>query len=190
MGCGSSKKEIKILLLGLNNSGKTTTLLKISEIISGKKYNVGNIPPTLGQNIERMILFGHDAEIVDMGGQKIIRELWSTHFDDASACIFVVDGADESKFTEAKEELQKLLREPELSSIPILCCVNKSDLPDCQTLDVVTSALDCQPAEWGVSRPFRLLRVSALRGDGIQEAFKWLVEKIDEVEKKNKKKKT
>ena len=44
------------------------------------------------------------------------------------AIIWVVDSADENRMQESKQELHRLLQEPDLSSASILVYLNKQDL--------------------------------------------------------------
>lgn len=69
-------------------------------------------------------------------------------------------------------------RLPFLSSTSVPLSLSQCDLPECERLDVVTRAMAIEPAEWDPHRPFRLLRVSALLGNGVYEAFKWLFREV------------
>lgn len=114
--------EAKLLVLGLDNAGKTTILRSISE------ENIKNIKPTEGFNIKNLAVEGVNLCVWDLGGQKILREYWSNYFDKTSALIFVVDSADEMRLKEAGDELNKLLNEEKLKNIPVMIFANKQDM--------------------------------------------------------------
>jgi len=63
------EKEMRILMVGLDNSGKTTIVLKIN----GEDTSV--ICPTLGFNIKTIKYQKYSLNIWDVGGQKTIRLL-------------------------------------------------------------------------------------------------------------------
>nr|QXF29094.1 Arfrp1b [Paratrimastix pyriformis] len=187
MGCCFPKPEIKILILGLQNSGKTTTMLRIGSLLDPKKSKLPldkPPPPTLGQNMDRLKMFGRDAVIIDMGGEKGFRPYWDYHFPDVAAVVWVLDGAYPPHFEEAKEVFHRVVSAPSLEHSPFLFLVNKCDLPECAQLNVVTRAMGIEPAEWDPHRPFRLLRVSALLGNGVLDAFRWLVKEVDKGQQK------
>ena len=58
----NKKKEIKILLLGLDNAGKTTML----KSLLGE--TVKNLPPTKGFNFQKINYKNTDFQIWDLGG--------------------------------------------------------------------------------------------------------------------------
>ncbi|KAA6390945.1 MAG: hypothetical protein EZS28_013529 [Streblomastix strix] len=136
---------------------------------------MNNPPPTIGQNIDKMNLFGFDTEIIDMGGQKYFRDLWDSQFVDISGLVFVIDGSNDSKFEEAGQELTRILQFDELKDIPILISVNKSDLPNCRGINEIAEAIAMTPQTQRSSQFFTWVRVSALIGDGVSEAFSKLM---------------
>ena len=71
MGTSFSKqKEKRILMMGLDNAGKTTILYK------SKLGEVVSTIPTIGFNVETVEYNNLSLTIWDVGGQAKIRELW------------------------------------------------------------------------------------------------------------------
>ena len=70
-----SKKEMRILMVGLDAAGKTTILykLKLGEIVT--------TIPTIGFNVETVEYKNINFTVWDVGGQDKIRPLWR--------CVFV-----------------------------------------------------------------------------------------------------
>ena len=62
-----SDKEARILVLGLDNAGKTTILKKLSE------DSIEGIQPTQGFNIKSLNVAGFKINMWDIGGQKVRR---------------------------------------------------------------------------------------------------------------------
>jgi small GTP-binding protein len=93
------KKEMRILMLGLDAAGKTTILykLKLGEVVSSV--------PTIGFNVETVEYKNIKFTVWDVGGQDKIRLLWRHYYQNTQGLIFVVDSADKERVGLAKEEL-------------------------------------------------------------------------------------
>ena len=122
----SSKKDIRILMVGLDAAGKTTILykLKLGE-------NVTTIP-TIGFNVETVEYKNINFTVWDVGGQDKIRPLWRHYFTNTQAVIFVVDCNDRDRIAEARDELSRMLGEDELQDAVLLVLANKqvTDMTD------------------------------------------------------------
>ena len=68
------KKEMRILMLGLDAAGKTTILykLKLGEVVSSV--------PTIGFNVETVEYKNIKFTVWDVGGQDKIRQLWRHYY--------------------------------------------------------------------------------------------------------------
>ena len=117
-----SDHEARILVLGLDNSGKTTILKKLSE------EDISHIMPTQGFNIKSLMHEGFKLNVWDIGGQKSIRPYWRNYFDQTDALVYVIDSADRRRMEEPGVELGQLLEEEKLAAIPCLVFANKQDL--------------------------------------------------------------
>merc|ERR1711933_282025 len=116
------EKEARILMLGLDNAGKTTILKKMSE------EDISHIMPTQGFNIKSLVHEGFKLNVWDIGGQKTIRPYWSNYFESSDALVYVIDSSDKRRLEESGSELKELLAEDKLGGIPLLIFANKQDL--------------------------------------------------------------
>ncbi|XP_053416977.1 ADP-ribosylation factor-like protein 2 isoform X3 [Nycticebus coucang] len=117
------ERELRLLMLGLDNAGKTTIL---------KKFNgedIDTISPTLGFNIKTLEHRGFKLNIWDVGGQKSLRSYWRNYFESTDGLIWVVDSADRQRMEDCQRELQSLLVEERLAGATLLIFANKQDLP-------------------------------------------------------------
>lgn len=96
-------KEAKLLVLGLDNAGKTTLLKKLSSEDATKTE------PTQGFNVKTLVRESFKLNVWDIGGQKEIRKYWDNYYDNVDGLIFVVDSSDDKRITECNEELQLLI---------------------------------------------------------------------------------
>ncbi|KAI9137865.1 ADP-ribosylation factor family-domain-containing protein [Paraphysoderma sedebokerense] len=130
------EKEMRILMLGLDNAGKTTILKRING------EDVNTVSPTLGFNIKTLEHNGYKLNIWDIGGQKSIRSYWRNYFESTDALIWVVDSADRMRLKDCAAELKSLLKEERLAGATLLVFANKQDLPAALSAHEIRMILD------------------------------------------------
>ena len=160
-----SKKEMRILMVGLDAAGKTTILykLKLGEIVT--------TIPTIGFNVETVEYKNISFTVWDVGGQDKIRPLWRYYYQNTQGIIFVVDSNDRDRIIEAREELQQMLNEDELRNANLLVFANKQDLPNAMSPAEVTEKLNLYSLR---NRPWYIQSTCATTGDGLYEGLEWL----------------
>ena len=164
-----SMKEMRILMVGLDASGKTTTLykLKLGEAVT--------TIPTIGFNVENVEYKNISFNVWDVGGQDKIRLLWKHYYQNTQAIIYVVDSNDKERIEDAREELHKMLVEDELKDALVLVLANKQDLPGAMTVTEVTEGLDMHSIK---GREWFVQASCATTGDGLYEGLDWLSKKV------------
>ncbi len=88
------KRKTRLLVLGLDNSGKTTILKSFN------KEELQEVTPTQGFNIKQLSHMNLDFKVWDIGGQKAIRKHWSNYYDDCEALMYVIDSTDTARMPE------------------------------------------------------------------------------------------
>lgn len=78
-----AETEARLLVLGLDNAGKTTILKKLSD------EDISSITPTQGFNIKSMQQGDFKLNVWDIGGQKSIRPYWRNYFDTSDAMVML-----------------------------------------------------------------------------------------------------
>ena len=128
------EKEYKIVIVGLDNAGKTTTLYKLP-------WEVVQTQPTIGSNVEAVVHDNVSFEVWDLGGQSSLRNAWQSYYKSSDAMVLMVDSTDRGRMNLSKQELFKMLDAEEVKNNP-KCCVlvfaNKQDLPDAKTVVELT----------------------------------------------------
>jgi len=159
------KKDMRILMVGLDAAGKTTILykLKLGEIVT--------TIPTIGFNVETVEYKNINFTVWDVGGQDKIRPLWRHYFQNTQGLIFVVDSNDRERISEAAEELNKMLNEDELREAVLLVFANKQDLPNAMSVAEITDKLGLHNLR---SRKWYIQSTCATSGDGLYEGLDWL----------------
>ncbi|KAK4049852.1 hypothetical protein OIV83_003908 [Microbotryomycetes sp. JL201] len=164
------KKEMRILMVGLDAAGKTTILykLKLGEIVT--------TIPTIGFNVETVEYKNISFTVWDVGGQDKIRPLWRHYFQNTQGIIFVVDSNDRDRVVEAREELQRMLNEDELRDALLLVFANKQDLPNAMNAAEITDKLGLHSLR---QRTWYIQSTCATSGDGLYEGLEWGAAAID-----------
>merc|ERR1719271_197356 len=127
-----SKKEMRILMVGLDAAGKTTILykLKLGEVVT--------TIPTIGFNVETGEYKNISFTVWDVGGQDKIHPLWRHYYQNTQGVIFVVDSNDRDRIDAARDKLHRMLNEPQLRNAALLVFANKQDLPNAMSAAEMT----------------------------------------------------
>ncbi|KAJ0301635.1 hypothetical protein COL516b_007609 [Colletotrichum fioriniae] len=156
-------KEMRILMLGLDNAGKTTIVKKIMG------EDVNTVSPTLGFIIKTIDYDG----IGDVGGQKTLRSYWRNYFEKTDALIWVVDATDRLRIEDCREELHGLLQEERLSGASLLVFANKTDVNGCMDEQEILQGLQLEAIR---THRWHVLRCSAMTGSNLKEGLAWVVD--------------
>ncbi|KAJ4955167.1 hypothetical protein NE237_011950 [Protea cynaroides] len=164
-----AKKEMRILMVGLDAAGKTTILykLKLGEIVT--------TIPTIGFNVETVEYKNISFTVWDVGGQDKIRPLWRHYFQNTQGLIFVVDSNDRDRVIEARDELHRMLNEDELRDAVLLVFANKQDLPNAMNAAEITDKLGLHSLR---QRHWYIQSTCATSGEGLYEGLDWLSNNI------------
>ncbi|CAO2613637.1 ADP-ribosylation factor 4 [Lemmus lemmus] len=146
-----SKKQMRILMVGLDAAGKTTILYKLK--LETVEYK--NICFT----------------VWDVGGQDKNRPPWRHYFQNTQGLIFVVDSNDRERIQEGAAVLQKMLLEDELQDAVLLLFANKQDLPNAMAISEMTDKLGLQSLR---NRTLYVQATCATQGTGLYEGLDWL----------------
>jgi len=172
----AARKEVNLLLVGLDAAGKTTLLYKL------KLGETQEQMPTLGHNVEELEYKGIKFIINDLGGQDKIRTLWKHYYSNIEGIIFVVDSNDPERLDEkkdykdnAKVELHRLLDAEELKGAPLLVYANKQDVDGAMKKEEITDRLNLKGVK---NRKWLVQGCCAQTGDGIFAGFDWLYSTI------------
>ena len=166
-----SENEARILVLGLDNAGKTTILRQLSS------EEIDSIMPTQGFNVKSIQTAGFKLNVWDIGGQKSIRPYWRNYFAETDALVYVIDSADTERIDECAFELGELMKEKVLEGVPVLIFANKQDLMKAMDHAEISEKLGLSGQN---DRAYQIQPCSAKSGDGLEEGMEWLVEEINQ----------
>lgn len=160
------EQEMRILILGLDNSGKTTFLKKIN----GEDTN--EIAPTFGFNIKTLEYKGWKLNCWDVGGQRSLRTYWRNYFERTDAVIWVVDSSDISRMdNDCRRELHTLINEECLHGVTLLILANKRDLDGSLNSTEIERLLQLNLIK---KHHWKIFETSAYTGQNLLDALEWL----------------
>ncbi|XP_041432782.1 ADP-ribosylation factor-related protein 1-like isoform X7 [Xenopus laevis] len=124
------KEEYCILILGLDNAGKTTFLeqMKIQFSRNYKGMNLSKITTTVGLNIGTIDVGKVRLMFWDLGGQEELQALWDKYYAESHGVIYVIDSTDETRLSESKHAFERMISSESLEGVPILVLANKQDV--------------------------------------------------------------
>ncbi|XP_035890778.1 ADP-ribosylation factor-like protein 13A [Anopheles stephensi] len=136
-GHENNDDALNILVLGLENSGKTEISFKIC------RQKRGDYASTKGCRLFETVIADTDVKLIEIGGGSDLRDIWKYYFLDALAVIFVIDASNIHNICESYNIFQNLMAHEFLAGKPFLILANKQDLSEsvdcieiCEYLDV------------------------------------------------------
>mmetsp|Transcript_5126 Transcript_5126/g.14953 ORF Transcript_5126/g.14953 Transcript_5126/m.14953 type:complete len:409 (-) Transcript_5126:146-1372(-) len=189
------QKPITIVLLGVDNAGKSTLLhsLKTASTRShrkGRRRFLGTgaaevaveqdeytPAPTIGFDESSLEVGGQAYTLYDLGGSRGGRTLWSSYVDEVHGVIFVVDAADPARLDEVREVLHESMANDHVRGKPVLILCNKQDLPGALAPAAVAERLGLHELK---ECPHQLEACIARRADDGRtiKGFKWLASAV------------
>lgn len=163
-----SKKEAKVLMLGLDAAGKTTILYQLKLGLTVETI------PTMGFVYETIQHKNFKLSVWDVAGQDSLRSLWKHYYQNTKGVIFVVDSADSERLDLARSELHKLIEDEELKDATLMLLVNKMDLK-VKTAQEVANHLNFEQIKNPNKKYFGVV---GIKGEGLKEAMDWFADHI------------
>ncbi|CAL6015816.1 ADP-ribosylation_factor [Hexamita inflata] len=163
-------KELCVLMLGLDKSGKTALLYKWLTKKSQETI------PTTGFNVEIIKSKNISLTITDVNGQDQTRLIWSTYTQNIQLLFFVIDSSqrDVQIILSTHSELQKLINNLNVN-IPFIILFNKSDLPNIFSDEEIWNEFDLKIGENNLNgRRIIALRTSAKIQSSFKDVIQWV----------------
>ncbi|CAJ0835553.1 13915_t:CDS:2, partial [Entrophospora sp. SA101] len=145
------REEYYVIILGLDNAGKTTLLERVKSLFLGVTgLSPDKIAPTVGLNIGKIDINRSRLIFWDLGGQEELHNIWEKYYSECHGIIFVVDSID-------KKRIERL------EGVPVLMLANKQDIPNALKVEEIKEIFNKIALKLG-ARDSRVLPISALEG--------------------------
>ncbi|CAJ0882204.1 10103_t:CDS:2 [Entrophospora sp. SA101] len=110
----TNTEEVKIVIVGLDNAGKTTEIIY--------------------KNIRFLVW--------DLGGQDSLRATWKTYYVKTKAVIMVIDSTDKNRLHISRKELHTMMEDENLVNSVLLVYANKQDMQGSLSAAQISEALN------------------------------------------------
>lgn len=166
--------EIRMLVLGLDNSGKTTIITRLMG------QDTGQVFPTIGFQIHTLAWGEYNISAWDVGGQTTLRGFWSNYFDKLDVIVWVIDSSSIERLEELYQELrEKVILQDQLVGTYFCVMINKIDLVGEEQRDEIRYAVE---QRLGLlrelpSEKYTIQMVSGVSGEGLEAVMEWVVGK-------------
>ncbi|XP_061219735.1 ADP-ribosylation factor-like protein 5A isoform X1 [Neopsephotus bourkii] len=161
--------EHKVIIVGLDNAGKTTILYQFS------MNEVVHTSPTIGSNVEEIVVNNTRFLMWDIGGQESLRSSWNTYYTNTEFVIVVVDSTDRERISVTKEELYKMLAHEDLKKAGLLIFANKQDVKECMTVAEISQFLKLTSIK---DHQWHIQACCALTGEGLCQGLEWMMSRL------------
>ncbi|EJS44244.1 cin4p [Saccharomyces arboricola H-6] len=171
-------REIRCLILGLDNSGKSTI---VNKLLPKDEQRANGIMPTVGFQIYGLMIQDVMVSLWDIGGQRSLRPFWDNYFDKTQVMIWCIDISLLMRFSETMQELTELINRDENRighDCAVIIALNKIDLVEDKSelyrrCKLVESKLKC------LFKPdirIAVVQCSGITGEGIDTLRDRLIE--------------
>ncbi|KAJ7313731.1 putative ADP-ribosylation factor-like protein 5C [Pogona vitticeps] len=162
-------REHKVIIIGLDNAGKTTILYQflMNEVV--------HTSPTIGSNVEEVVLRKTHFLMWDIGGQETLRSTWNTYYSNTEFVILVIDSTDRERLTMTKEELYKMLAHEDLRNAAVLIFANKQDIKNSMSTSEISKFLTLSSIK---DHPWHIQGCCALTGEGLPAGLEWMISRV------------
>jgi len=161
-----SNSEHKVIIVGLDNAGKTTIMYQflLKEVV--------HTSPTIGSNVEEIVCKKSRFVMWDIGGQDSLRPSWSTYYANCDFIILVVDSTDRERLHISKDELCSMLQHQDLKKSRLVVFANKQDIRGCMSAAEISNNLNLTSIK---DRTWHIQSCCALTGEGLQQGLEWMI---------------
>ncbi|XP_072225447.1 putative ADP-ribosylation factor-like protein 5C [Leuresthes tenuis] len=161
--------EHKVIIVGLDNAGKTTILY---QFLTKEAVHTS---PTIGSNVEEITVRNTHFMVWDIGGQDSLRANWYSYYCNTEIVILVVDSTDRERLTLTKEELHRMLAHEDLQNAAVLVLANKQDVNGSMTAAEISQYLTLDSI---TNHSWHVQACCALTGEGLPASLDWMKSKV------------
>eukprot|EP00118_Oscarella_pearsei_P007696 m.38361 g.38361 ORF g.38361 m.38361 type:complete len:202 (+) comp32568_c0_seq2:41-646(+) len=170
------KDEYYVVILGLDNAGKTTFLeqVKGNYVSSYKPLPCNKVTATVGLNLAKIDVGSVRLTFWDIGGQHDLQVLWDKYYEECHAVIYVIDSTDRERMQESCIAFNSVIEDDSLVAAPLLILANKQDVQGALSVEEIKRYFqDC--AGKIQKRDCTVMSLSAINGEGVQKSVEWLL---------------
>uniref|UniRef100_A0A4W3HDT3 ARF like GTPase 5B n=1 Tax=Callorhinchus milii TaxID=7868 RepID=A0A4W3HDT3_CALMI len=131
--------------------------------------------PTIGSNVEEIVVKNTHFLMWDIGGQDSLRSSWNTYYTNTEFIILVVDSTDRERLSVTKEELYRMLAHEDLRNAAVLIFANKQDKKRCMSAAEISKYLTLSSIK---DHQWHIQACCALTGEGLCQGLEWMTSRV------------
>ncbi|KFO25932.1 ADP-ribosylation factor-like protein 5A [Fukomys damarensis] len=147
----------------------------IATSIPDSMNEVVHTSPTIGSNVEEIVINNTCFLMWDIGGQESLRSSWNTYYTNTEFVIVVVDSTDRERISVTREELYKMLAHEDLRKAGLLIFANKQDVKECMTVAEISQFLKLTSIK---DHQWHIQACCALTGEGLCQGLEWMMSRL------------
>lgn len=164
------RKPRKIVVLGLQNSGKST----IIQLLKHKYMSTKKLPlsPTKGLLVSAITAQNKSYVLWEVGGYREIQPFYHCYCIGMSGMIYVIDGKDSVIFDDSLNLLKEVISNTKLERFVILILIHKT--VEEKDYEAIKENLN----DLLKNRIYNIFHTDIQIEDSVVNAFEWMVNKI------------
>jgi ADP-ribosylation factor protein 1 len=162
------KKELRIIMIGLVNAGKTSILYKLNKTNPNTK--------NISYAFEHVKYKNQFITSWDTSCSEKLRPLWKHLYQCTDGVVYVVDSSDRDRIDEAAEDFKKIINMEQLINSPVVVFANKQDLKYVISLNEIAEKLELKSM---MERRWHIQGTSGCNGEGLCEGLDWMLNILD-----------
>jgi hypothetical protein len=179
----NSKKQLRILMVGLEKSGKLEILQRLNLDKGKVLHNVATPGFDVAGVNRSLALLGH-ADTMRLDDTLEVWDVGGHYYAKTRGLVFVVDAVDRARAVLAKVELARVLYEDGMRESQLLVWANRpvgAGEGDAMSVDELTQLLGLHQL---TERQWHVQPCSAETGDGLKEGLDWLGMNVSDLQTK------
>uniref|UniRef100_A0AAY4BG79 ADP-ribosylation factor-like 5A n=1 Tax=Denticeps clupeoides TaxID=299321 RepID=A0AAY4BG79_9TELE len=152
----------KVIIVGLDNAGKTTILYQFS------MNEVVHTSPTIGSNVEEIVVNNTHFLMWDIGGQESLRSSWNTYYTNTEVRWGECNGHNQD------EQLYNVVP-TDLKKAGLLIFANKQDVKGCMSVSEISTNLQLTSIK---DHQWHIQACCALTGEGLCQGLEWMMSRL------------
>uniref|UniRef100_A0A8C9QBM3 ADP-ribosylation factor-like protein 6 n=1 Tax=Spermophilus dauricus TaxID=99837 RepID=A0A8C9QBM3_SPEDA len=131
--------------------------------------------PTIGSNVEEIVINNTRFLMWDIGGQESLRSSWNTYYTNTEFVIVVVDSTDRERISVTREELYKMLAHEDLRKAGLPIFANKQVVKEGLRVAEISQFLkltSIKDPQWHIQA------CCAPTGEGLCQGLEWMMSRL------------
>ncbi|KTF91159.1 hypothetical protein cypCar_00023719 [Cyprinus carpio] len=156
--------EHKVIIVGLDNAGKTTILY---QFLTKEAVQTS---PTIGSNVEEIAVKKTRFLVWDIGGQESLRATWNSYYCNTEVCVINLHAL-LFYFIPSPPRVSK----QELQNASVLVLANKQDMKNSMSAAEISQSLTLGSLN---ARSWHVQACCALTGEGLPASLDWMRSRV------------